>query len=70
MGLCLYRSLQGNKLSGYIPSVIGLMQALAVLYVLKLSLTQNFGSLNIEITLTQERLSYNFATLPRVQPEI
>lgn len=25
------RSLQGNKLSGHIPSVIGLMQALAVL---------------------------------------
>jgi len=25
------RSLQGNKLSGYIPPVIGLMQALTVL---------------------------------------
>lgn len=27
------RSLQGNKLTGKIPEVIGLMQALAVLYV-------------------------------------
>lgn len=30
--LCL-RSLQGNRLTGVIPEVIGLMQALAVLYV-------------------------------------
>jgi len=28
------RSLQGNKLTGRIPEVIGLMQALAVLYVI------------------------------------
>ncbi|KAM6559365.1 hypothetical protein CsatA_028604 [Cannabis sativa] len=32
MGIFVCRSLQGNRLSGHIPSVIGLMQALAVLY--------------------------------------
>ncbi|KAF4375781.1 hypothetical protein F8388_014503 [Cannabis sativa] len=31
MGIFVCRSLQGNRLSGHIPSVIGLMQALAVL---------------------------------------
>lgn len=30
---CIFRSLQGNRLSGQIPSVIGLMQALTVLWV-------------------------------------
>lgn len=44
----LFRSLQGNQLSGKIPSVIGLMQALAVLLVLFPSNQESYSS-NISI---------------------
>lgn len=53
--IVFYRSLQGNRLTGRIPEVIGLMQALAVLWVK--SEIQNFNPLLLVSLLVHKHLS-------------